>query len=262
MNILIVEDENIISRALQDELKPEGFKISIAKNGKEALDIMRSKSNRPDIVLLDIIMPVINGFQILELIQKDREDNLRAIPVIVLSNLGQDEDIKRAMSLGAVDYYVKAQHPISEVVEKIKNFLQKGGALRNPLVSTTYVVSTNPSITTKNPIPAISSISPASAVVGSDQITMTVKGGGFVVGSVIQFAGSNKPTTYINENQLIAAIPSTDLVMVGNFNITVFSPIPGGGISSAQVFSVNSPVNNSDSKENNLSQSDLSPKII
>lgn len=125
MRILIAEDENILGDVLKDEFEPEGFEVSVAHNGGEALDLMKSKNNRPDIVLLDLMMPLINGFQVLEEVQKDEEYNLKAIPIIVSSSLGQVEDIKKAMKLGAADYFVKSQHPISELVEKVKNFLEK-----------------------------------------------------------------------------------------------------------------------------------------
>jgi len=125
MRILIAEDENILGDVLKDEFESDGFEVSIARNGKEALEIMKSKSNRPDIVLLDLMMPVLNGFKFLEEIQKDETYNLKAIPVIVSSSLGQDEDIKKVMKLGAADYFVKSQHPISELIEKVKTFLEK-----------------------------------------------------------------------------------------------------------------------------------------
>jgi DNA-binding response OmpR family regulator len=126
--ILIVEDEKVLVDTLKEEFEGEGFKVSVAGDGEEALSVMRSKSERPDIVLLDLLMPKMNGFTLLEEVSKDIKDNLKAIPIIVLSNLGQDEDLKRALSFGAVDYYVKSQHPISEVVEKVKQHLEKNPA--------------------------------------------------------------------------------------------------------------------------------------
>ncbi|MHB9019407.1 MAG: response regulator [Minisyncoccota bacterium] len=266
MNIIIAEDERLLSKVLKEEFEEAGFKIIQTFNGLETLKELKAKSKNIDLVLLDLLMPVINGFQVLEEMQKDRVDNLRAIPVIVLSNLGQDEDIKKAMSLGAVDYFVKAQHPISEVVEKVKNFLEKGGVLRNPLASTTYVVSSNPSATIlKNPVPIIISIEPASALVGDIQVIITVNGSGFVSSSTVQFAGSNLVTTYLNENHLSAAIPATDLVAAGVFNITVFNSIPGGGISNAKPFSVNIASKILETTEASLptsSVSDPSPIVI
>lgn len=125
MKILVAEDEKVLAQVLKEEFEGEGFDVSTAENGKEALDVMKSKSHRPDMVLLDLLMPVMDGFAVLKEVSEDRINNLKDIPVIVLSNLGQDEEIKRAFQLGATDYFVKSQHPIAEVVEKVKNFLSK-----------------------------------------------------------------------------------------------------------------------------------------
>jgi len=125
MKILIAEDEKILAQVLKEEFEAEGFKVFSAETGKETLEIMRSRANRPDAVLLDLVMPVMDGFMVLEEVAKDKVSNLKNIPVIVLSNLGQDEEIKKALQLGAVDYFVKSQHPILEVIEKVKAFLEK-----------------------------------------------------------------------------------------------------------------------------------------
>ena len=126
MNILIAENENILSGILKEEFETEGFRVIVAHNGNEALELLKSKSDRPDIVLLDLLMPFVDGFQVLEEIQKDQIYNLKSIPVIVLSGLGQDEDVKKAMKLGAVDYFIKTKHPIYEVIEKVKYLMEKG----------------------------------------------------------------------------------------------------------------------------------------
>ena len=125
MKILIAEDEKILARVLKDEFESEGINVVLAETGKAALKIMKSKANRPDLVLLDLLMPVMDGFAVLEEASKDKTNNLRDIPIVVLSNLGQDQEIKRAMNLGAIDYFVKAQHPILEVVERVKEYLEK-----------------------------------------------------------------------------------------------------------------------------------------
>lgn len=122
MNILIAEDEKLLSKALKEEFEEAGFDIIMASNGEDALKELRSGKGI-DLLLLDLLMPVVDGFQVLEEMQKDQM--LSSVPVIVLSNLGQDEEIKRAIKLGAADYFVKSQHPISEVVEKVKNFSEK-----------------------------------------------------------------------------------------------------------------------------------------
>lgn len=89
-----------------------------------------------------------------------------------------------------------------------------------------------------NPVPATTSISPNSTFVGSSSLTITVNGSNFVSGSLINFNGSSRSTTYVSSTQLTAAIPASDLTTVGMFNITVTNPAPGGGISNTQVFTV------------------------
>lgn len=119
-NILIVEDEEFLVRALKDNLESEGYKIKVAANGEEAIKGIRK--DRPVLVLLDLLMPRMDGFKVLEELKKNPE--WRLIPIIVLSNLGGDADIKRALELGADDYFVKSQHPIEEVVEKVREYLE------------------------------------------------------------------------------------------------------------------------------------------
>ena len=119
-NVLIVEDEDFLIRALEDNLVGEGYTVDIAKNGGEAMEKIGKK--KPDLVLLDILMPKKDGFYVLEEIKKSPEWKL--IPVIVLSNLGEDTTIKQALEMGADDYFVKSQHPIQEVIEKVKDYLE------------------------------------------------------------------------------------------------------------------------------------------
>jgi len=133
MNILIAEDEKLLSKALKEEFEEAGFGVITASNGEDALKELRSGSKGIDLLLLDLLMPVVDGFQVLEEMQKDQI--LSSVSVIVLSNLGQDEEIKRAIKLGAADYFVKSQHPISEVVEKVKNFLEKPKTISRRKVS-------------------------------------------------------------------------------------------------------------------------------
>lgn len=125
MKILVAEDEELLSKVLEDELKEAGFDVLLAADGSEALKDLKNNTKEIDLVLLDLLMPVVDGFQVLEEMQKDQIHNLGSIPVIVLSNLGQDDEIKKAFKLGAADYFVKSQHPISEIVEKVKGFLEK-----------------------------------------------------------------------------------------------------------------------------------------
>lgn len=123
MKIVIVEDEQALSGALSDKFKNAGLEVAVANDGGEAIDVIRT--NKPDIIALDLLLPKKDGFEILEELKNDTE--LSNIPVIVLSNLDQDEDIKKALRLGAIDYWVKSQHPINEIVEKVNmRLLGKG----------------------------------------------------------------------------------------------------------------------------------------
>jgi len=119
-HILIVEDENFLIRTLEDNLVAEGYTVDVAKDGEEAVEKIGKK--KPDLILLDLLMPKKDGFYVLEETKKNPEWKL--IPVIVLSNLGEDTSIKRALEMGADDYFVKSQHPIQEIIEKVKDYLE------------------------------------------------------------------------------------------------------------------------------------------
>lgn len=121
MKILIVEDEKVLSMVLEEKFKDEGFDTKVAADGEEAITFAASFS--PDIILLDLILPKKDGFEVLKELKSDPK--LQDITVIVLSNLGEDDEIKKALSLGATDYFVKVQHPMSEIVEKVKAYLLK-----------------------------------------------------------------------------------------------------------------------------------------
>jgi len=116
--VLVVEDEAILLEVLSDRLKEDGWDVKKAANGEEAIEFLFK--NPVNLVLLDLLLPKKSGFEVLETIKADAA--LKDIPVIVLSNLGGDEDIKKAMELGANDYFVKTQHPIGEVLEKIEKY--------------------------------------------------------------------------------------------------------------------------------------------
>lgn len=118
--ILIAEDDKFLSKILQTKLTKVGYSLILANDGQEAIDLARSE--KPVLVLLDLIMPNKNGFEVLEEAKADPE--LSQIPIVILSNLGQDEDIKRGMDLGAKDYIVKANISIDKVVEKIDEYLK------------------------------------------------------------------------------------------------------------------------------------------
>jgi DNA-binding response OmpR family regulator len=115
--ILIIEDEKPLAHALDLKLSHEGFAITATGSGEEALQLL-SKEHF-DLVLTDLIIPGVDGFKVLETIQ----DKKMKIPVIVMTNLNQEEDRKRASDLGATDFFVKSNSPISLIVEKVKNVM-------------------------------------------------------------------------------------------------------------------------------------------
>jgi len=123
--ILIVEDDNFLRLALEKRLKKEGFEIVTATNGEEGLQ--KIITELPDLVLLDIILPKKTGFSFLEDLKKD--PNLKSIPIMIISQLGQPEDIDKGVSLGAIEYFVKARISLDDLVARVKKFVEekKGG---------------------------------------------------------------------------------------------------------------------------------------
>lgn len=113
--ILLVEDEEIMIDLLQRKLSKEGYAISLARDGEEGLKKM--KEEKPDLILLDIIMPQKGGFEVMEEMNKDSE--LKNIPVIVISNSGQPVEIDKAERLGAKDWLIKTEFDPAEVLEKV-----------------------------------------------------------------------------------------------------------------------------------------------
>jgi len=114
MNILIVEDEKALAHALELKLLHEGFAVSVASNGQECLDALAREHF--DVVLLDLIMPVMDGFQVLEHLHK--QGTMPA--VFVLSNLSQHEDEARVLALGARKFFIKSDTPLTTLVEEVK----------------------------------------------------------------------------------------------------------------------------------------------
>jgi two-component system alkaline phosphatase synthesis response regulator PhoP len=117
--ILIVEDEEILSKNLAEHFFQAGYQALVARNGVEALKL--AKENKPAVILLDIILPEMDGLDVLATLKSDMK--LQAIPIIVMSNLEQGEEIKEALKLGATDYLVKSQHSMAEIADIIKKYL-------------------------------------------------------------------------------------------------------------------------------------------
>ena len=122
--ILVVEDTDLLRRMYVDRLTQDGYRVLAAADGLEALNLMRS--DVPDLVLLDLIMPMMSGLEFLERSQADTR--LKEIPVLVLSNLGQDEDIRRCIELGASDYLIKNDARPADISARIKRILAASGA--------------------------------------------------------------------------------------------------------------------------------------
>jgi DNA-binding response OmpR family regulator len=119
--VLIIEDDRFLRELMVRKLKTENFEVIEAEDGAEGLK--KIKEEKPDLVLLDLILPEMDGFEVLE--QKRKDEEIKNIPVIILSNLGQKEEIDRGLQLGAKDYLIKAQFSPSEIIEKVKLFLKK-----------------------------------------------------------------------------------------------------------------------------------------
>ena len=119
--VLIVEDEPLLGTLMKQRLESEGVEALLARDGEEAINILRT--TRPDLILLDIILPKISGFELLETMQAD--PSIEKAPVIITSNLGQDSDVQRGQALGAVEYFVKAKVSIEDLVEHVKGVLIK-----------------------------------------------------------------------------------------------------------------------------------------
>jgi len=121
VSILIIEDDRFLRELLSRKLENSGFNTSLAVDGKEALK--KIKEEEYNIILLDLVLPGVDGFEILKQIKKDPK--ISKIPVIILSNLGQQEEVKKGLKLGAADYMIKAHFTPDEIISKIEKVLGK-----------------------------------------------------------------------------------------------------------------------------------------
>ena len=119
--ILLIEDDPFLIDIYTTKFKGAGFKVEVASDGAEGLRRMKEQS--PDILLLDIVLPHVDGWEILKAMGQD--EKLRTIKVVVLSNLGQKGDVEKGFGLGVARYLVKAHHNPSEVVEEIEDILKE-----------------------------------------------------------------------------------------------------------------------------------------
>lgn len=119
--VLIAEDDQFISKAYMQGFKRQGFDVILAMDGNEAL--LKAKTEKPDIILLDLIMPIKNGFEVLKEL-KEMPD-FKYTPIIILSNLGQEADVEKGKNMGATEYLVKTNSSMHDVIDKVNQYLQK-----------------------------------------------------------------------------------------------------------------------------------------
>ena len=118
--IVLAEDEPQIARLVEFKLKKEGYQIVWKENGEEALKAI--KADRPDLILLDVMMPVMDGYEVLRRVKED--ENLKSIPVVMLTARAQERDVVKGIDLGAEDYITKPFHP-AELLARVKRILGK-----------------------------------------------------------------------------------------------------------------------------------------
>jgi DNA-binding response OmpR family regulator len=118
--ILIIEDDEMLRGIMTQRLAGEHYNVVQAVDGSAGLQAI--KDEKPDLVLLDLMLPIMDGFNVLEAAKKD--DAISSIPIVILSNLSQKEDIERAMKLGAHDYWIKIEFASDEIMEKIREIIK------------------------------------------------------------------------------------------------------------------------------------------
>jgi CheY-like chemotaxis protein len=123
--ILIIEDDPLMSRMYQKIFTFEGYDVEMAENGQAGLDMIRTK--KPALVMLDVMMPKMNGFEVLETIKSDPKT--KAIPVVMLTNLAGEQDAEAALAKGAIKYIIKSEHEPKEISDMVKEIL--AGYTRN-----------------------------------------------------------------------------------------------------------------------------------
>lgn len=119
--ILIIEDDKFLRELISQKLLKEGNIVNEAIDGEDG--VKKTREDKPDLILLDLILPGIDGFEVLSQIKAD--PSLATIPVIILSNLGQREDVEKGLKLGAVDYLIKAHFTPGEIIEKVNAAFSK-----------------------------------------------------------------------------------------------------------------------------------------
>jgi len=119
-HIFLVEDDQYLVDIYITKLEKEGFEVDLARDGQEALDFL--EKNKPDLLILDIVIPSVDGWEILRRIRK--EERLKSLPVIILSNLNQKREVMKGINLGATKYLIKAHYTPSEILEEVREMLK------------------------------------------------------------------------------------------------------------------------------------------
>ena len=119
-NILLVEDDPFLADIYTTKLKEEGFSVDVALDGEECL--RKIEKNTPDLLLLDLVLPQVDGWEVLSAVR--RQERFKDLKVVILSNLGQKEEVEKGLKLGAAKYFIKAHYTPSEVVKEIKEILK------------------------------------------------------------------------------------------------------------------------------------------
>jgi len=118
--LLLVEDDSFLSNIYKTKFEMEGFEVMAAADGEAGLALAKSK--RVDVILLDILLPKLDGFTVLKELKADK--NVKDVPVILLTNLGQKDDVNKGLELGAADYLIKAHFKPSETVAKVRKIIE------------------------------------------------------------------------------------------------------------------------------------------
>ena len=118
---MIIEDDQLLRSLCAKKFTAEGFAVDAAIDARGGLE--KIKKNKPDLILLDLVLPGMSGFDLLKIIKADPDKKIASIPVIILSNLGQESDIVKGRELGAEDYMIKATTTTEEIVQKIRKIL-------------------------------------------------------------------------------------------------------------------------------------------
>lgn len=117
--ILLIEDDPFLVDIYKIKLKEAGFSVDVATDGEEGLS--KTIEGKPDLIILDIVLPIIDGWEFLE---KMKQNKIKDVKIVILSNLGQSKEVEKGLKLGAIKYLIKSNHNPSEVVEEIKKTLK------------------------------------------------------------------------------------------------------------------------------------------